>query len=72
MIGLDKSWLQLNVYNLFDEVYVGGFGGGLSQNTSTRTVPNTDPSVRIPIYGGAPFAQIGAPRTIMASVNLGF
>lgn len=72
MIGLDKSWLQLNVYNLFDEVYVGGFGGGLSQNTSTRTVPNTNPSVRIPIYSGAPFAQIGAPRTIMASVNLGF
>ena len=32
---LDKTYFQLNVYNLFDKVYVGGFGGGLGQSTST-------------------------------------
>lgn len=29
--GLEKTYFQLNVYNLFDKLYVGGFGGGLSQ-----------------------------------------
>lgn len=32
----DRTWLQLNVTNLFDKLYVGGFSGNLS-NTSVRT-----------------------------------
>ena len=51
---LDKTYLQLNVYNLFDKLYVGGFNSSL------------DPS------SGAPFAQIGAPRTISGTLNVGF
>ena len=51
---LDKTYLQLNVYNLFDKLYVGGFTSSL------------DPS------SGAPFAQIGAPRTISGTVSVGF
>lgn len=70
MIGLDRSWLQLNVYNLFDKTFVGGFGGGLSQRTSSRTDSVTGD--RIFTYGNPPFAQIGAPRTLMASMNIGF
>ncbi|MBX3595742.1 TonB-dependent receptor [Sphingomonas sp.] len=30
----DKTYLQLNVYNLFDQFYVGGFGGNLAQTGS--------------------------------------
>lgn len=45
--------VQLNVTNVFDKVYVGGFDGTLS-NTSVT------------------FAQIGAPRTFIGSVVVGF
>nr|MBA4770718.1 TonB-dependent receptor [Sphingobium sp.] len=45
--------VQLNITNLFDKVYVGGFDGTLS-NTSVS------------------FAQIGAPRTFIGSVVVGF
>ena len=60
--GLDNSFVQLNVYNLFDELYVGSFGARLNQSLfrgdySTRDIP---------------FAQIGVPRTVSATVSLGF
>jgi len=59
---LKKTYLQLNVYNLFDKFYVGGFGGGLSQSISASTG----------VWGAPPFVQIGAPRTVSASINLQF
>ena len=58
--GLEKSYFQLNVYNLFDQLYVGGFGGGLNQSLSGSN------------YGGAPFVQIGAPRTVMGTLHIQF
>jgi len=65
---LSKTYLQLNVYNLFDETYAGGFTGGLSQSLSTRT----SSGVTIPTWGNPPFVQIGAPRTVSFTVNVGF
>jgi iron complex outermembrane receptor protein len=59
---LKGTYLQLNVYNLFDKFYIGGFGGGLSQALASS---NT-------VFGNPPFVQIGAPRTVMASLNIGF
>ncbi|HWH17858.1 MAG TPA: TonB-dependent receptor [Allosphingosinicella sp.] len=61
-MGLDRTYVQLNVYNLFDQFYVGGFGGGLSQSINASTG----------VYGGPPFVQIGAPRTVSATLNIGF
>ena len=58
--GLEKSYFQLNVYNLFDEFYVGGFGGGSSQALSGVN------------YGSPNFVQIGAPRTISGTLSIGF
>ena len=58
--GLDKTYLQFNLYNAFDKFYVGGFGGGLSQSLSGSN------------YGNPPFVQIGAPRTFSATLNLQF
>lgn len=60
--SLDMTYLQLNVYNLFDATYVGGFGGGLSQSLNSAATA----------YGNPPFVQIGAPRTISFTVNVGF
>jgi iron complex outermembrane receptor protein len=59
---LDKTYFQLNVYNLFDETYVGGFGGGLNQAFNTAGT----------LYGNPPFVQIGAPRTISGTLSIGF
>lgn len=60
--GLESSYVQLNVYNLFDKLYVGGFGGGLNQGLNTTTG----------LYSGPGFVQIGAPRTTSVSLNIGF
>ena len=59
---LKNTYLQLNVYNLFDKFYLGGFGGGLSQALASNNTA----------FGNPPFVQIGAPRTVMASLNIGF
>ncbi|MGQ5701332.1 TonB-dependent receptor [Sandaracinobacteroides sp. A072] len=50
---LRNSYFQLNITNVFDKLYVGGFGGNLSETA-------------------VPFVQIGAPRTISATVVVGF
>jgi iron complex outermembrane receptor protein len=70
--GMGKTYLQLNVYNLFDQLYVGGFGGGLTQATSTRSVTAGGVTTAIPTYGNPGFVQIGVPRTFSASINLDF
>ncbi len=57
--GLEKSYFALNVYNLFDELYVGGFGGGLNQGVNSGG-----------FYASAPFVQIGAPRTISGTLSI--
>lgn len=49
----DQTYLQFNVTNLFDKLYVGGFDGQLANNT-------------------VPFTQIGAPRTFIGSLIVGF
>lgn len=66
-IGLnDKSFFQLNVYNLFDQLYVGGFGGNLNQNVTFT------PATGVAAYGSAPNVQIGAPRTISGTLTVAF
>jgi iron complex outermembrane receptor protein len=73
---LSKTYIQANVYNLFDKFYVGGFGGGLAQSVSTRTcnatsTPSCVPTVTVPTWGSPPFVQIGAPRTLSFTLNVG-
>jgi len=62
-INLKGSYFQLNVYNLFDKFYVGGFGGGLNQSFSGTNNAN---------YGNPPFVQIGAPRTVSGTLSFAF
>ncbi|MFM5930756.1 MAG: TonB-dependent receptor domain-containing protein, partial [Novosphingobium sp.] len=66
-LGLnDKTFFQANVYNLFDKLYVGGFGGNLNQ--SQTFVSGTGVST----YGNPGFVQIGAPRTISGTLVFAF
>ncbi len=66
-LGLNKkTYIQLNVYNLFDQFYVGGFGGNLNQ-TQTFTASSGTSS-----FGNPGFVQIGAPRTISGTVVFAF
>ena len=70
-LGLnDKTYLQLNVYNLFDQFYVGGFGGNLNQSLATTNgyVATTG----VATYGSVPNVQIGAPRTVSGTVVFQF
>ncbi len=66
----DKTYVQLNVYNLFDKFYVGGFGGGLNQSLASSNGYNR--ATGVATYGSPGFVQIGAPRTISATVVMGF
>jgi iron complex outermembrane receptor protein len=63
---LDKTYIQLNVYNLFDKLYAGGFGGFSNQPVSSSGFYSESST------SGIPFVQIGAPRTISLTVNVGF
>jgi iron complex outermembrane receptor protein len=60
-LGAKNVWVQLNVSNLFDKFYVGGFGGGLNQTITTGTGA----------YGNPGFVQIGSPRAVMGSIHVG-
>jgi iron complex outermembrane receptor protein len=60
--SLEKTYFQLNVYNLFDKFYVGGFGGGLSQSINATSG----------VWGNPPFVQIGAPRTVSGTLSVSF
>ncbi|WP_066658167.1 MULTISPECIES: TonB-dependent receptor [unclassified Sphingomonas] len=62
----DKTYFQLNVLNVFDELWVGGFSGNLNQGPTFNSVG------AITNYGNAPNSQIGYPRTIMGSLVVGF
>ena len=63
----DKTFLQLNVYNLFDSLYVGNYTPGLQQGgvLGSGFYSGTAPA-------SVPNAQIGAPRTISATLTVGF
>ena len=65
--GLNKNtYFQVNVLNLFDELWVGGFTGNLNQGPTYNAAGN------ITSYGNAPNSQIGYPRTVMGSLVVGF
>ena len=58
-LGLPGTYMQVNVTNLFDEQYYSNLG------TRGSATPGA-------LGYGRPFAGIGAPRTIMASIRYSF
>ena len=83
-LGLnDDTYLQLNVYNLTNSFFVGGFSSGLIQSNTlctaanTANIPtNTSPCRNQPVgtsnYGNPNNSQIGAPRAVSATVVFKF
>ena len=76
-LGLADSYFQVNVYNLFNQLYVGGFGGNLNQSQTFCPVatPTGTCQAAIPgssVYGSVPNVQIGAPRTVSGTVVFKF
>ncbi|MBO9707105.1 MAG: TonB-dependent receptor [Caulobacter sp.] len=57
--GYERSWIQVNVINLFDKNYYGNLG------TQTSATPGA------PGYGRA-YANVGAPRTVTFTLRAGF
>ncbi len=58
-LGLgDKTFVQFNVTNLFDKLYYGGFDGRVDAGFAAAS--------------NLPFVQIGAPRTLIATLVVGF
>jgi iron complex outermembrane receptor protein len=64
-MGLERTYVQFNVYNLFNQFYVGGSPSGLNQSI-------TQSGGSLGAYGAPPFVQIGAPRTVSATLTVGF
>lgn len=69
-LGWNKSYLQLNVTNLFDEEYL----GSISSQTNALTIADIDPvtpgnQARGP---SAPTYSISAPRTFMLTLRAAF
>ena len=66
-LGLNKkTYFQLNVSNLFDKLYVGGFDGGNqtpTYNAATGAITG---------YSNPIFVQIGSPRTVLGSFVIAF
>ena len=56
--GLEKTWFQLNVYNLFDRFYFGNIG------TQIAAPPNPG--------GAQPNFSVGAPRTVSGTIRVSF
>jgi iron complex outermembrane receptor protein len=63
--GAEGTYFQLNVSNLFDKFYVGGFGGNLNQSITLS-------GANAGVYGSPGFVQIGSPRAVSGSLHVSF
>ena len=62
-IGVENAYVQMNVWNLTDERYLGNLGTQVTADTADKVT-----------YGvsSQPYASSGAPRTVQVSLRLGF
>ncbi len=70
--GLEKTFVQLNVSNLFDRQYLGSINSQIASATNIAgQVTNIGTSFNIP-GGGTPTFTPGSPRAFTVSVQVGF
>lgn len=69
-IGIENSFIQFNVVNLFDEEYL----GGISSQTNALAILDTDPITagNQTRSGSQPTYALGAPRTAMVTIRTRF
>ncbi len=73
--GMKNSSIQLNVFNLFDRFYIGNLGTQIAgpNNNGLVVIPPAVLAAGAAIPGGAnPTFTVGAPRTVSASLRIGF
>ncbi len=73
--GAKNTWVQVNVSNLFDRFYFGNIGTQIAGalNNGLVTIPFNDVVLSGAIPGGAaPNFAVGAPRTLSATLHIGF
>jgi iron complex outermembrane recepter protein len=71
--GLNKTYFQLNVQNLFDRYYFGNIGTQIANSNATGNPPITGIAVGAAIPGGgSPNFSLGAPRTISGTLHFSF
>ena len=68
--GLKRTWLQLNVQNLFDEFYYGNISNQI--NASTVGCVNAAGTAVGCGSSSQPSFSVGFPRTVTASIRIGF
>ncbi len=70
--GLKKTFVQVNVNNLFDTQYLGSINSQASLTTNAAgLVPGLATTAAIP-GGGTPNFAVGAPRSFVVSLQVGF
>ena len=70
--GLEKTFVQLNVSNLFDRQYLGSINSQIASSTNIAgQVTNIATTANIP-GGGTPTFQPASPRAFTVSVQVGF
>jgi iron complex outermembrane recepter protein len=72
-VGLEKSYLQLNVFNLFNKRYL----GSISSRSSAPINNGALPATLVPLGGAIPGGSdatffVNSPRTIQATIRIGF
>jgi iron complex outermembrane receptor protein len=69
-LGIENSFIQFNVVNLFDEEYL----GGISSQTNALSIIDTDPVTvgNQTRAGTQPTYALGAPRTAMVTIRTEF
>lgn len=71
--GIENSWFQINVSNIFDRFYLANIGTQIAgtNNNGLVLVPGLAANASIP-GGSSPNWSIGSPRTFSATLRFGF
>jgi iron complex outermembrane recepter protein len=70
--GLEKTFLQLNVSNVFNQQYLGSISSQIVSGTNVKNFITNIGSTFTPPSSGTPTFQPGAPRAFILSLQVGF
>ena len=70
--GLDKTFIQLNVSNVFNRQYLGSISSQIVSGTNAKNFITNISAAAVPPSSGTPTFQPGAPRAFILSMQVGF
>jgi iron complex outermembrane recepter protein len=71
-MGLEKTFIQLNVSNLFDQQYLGSISSQIVSGTNAKNFITNIGNAAVPPSSGTPTFQPGSPRAFILSLQVGF